>query len=475
MRWASVSRNMAQLLMEVAWVTVAGAMVAILLGAQSNPVPLWIGTGVAGAGFGLRRFLVPESAPVVSARMLMVAAGGLTLYVGIGLLPGVGLDFAWPLHLTQDWQETRHVIVGGLLMMVLWLRGTTLGQEEASILSTAHSFRIGVGVVVFGAVAHIVLPIPVGATPATFMFFAAGMAGFALTHIISMGPQESAGLSDWPKTAALTVGGIVAGSIVLAVIAEGDVGRVVASAFRLGVAALMPIVIVLAWALGMLVEGITYVFLFLASLFRENSEPVTFTPTASPDFSNVERSERGSLVPFWVLRFLSWGAVLMAISGVGYILWRSFGPRPRAGDEHEGEERERLDAEGSLGEDVAEALASLFGRFASHRRSRLQVEAGDPNDPRAVALGAYQSLLALAADRGLNRMPWQTPEEFEASLANRYPAKEVSLLTKAFTRARYGFIAPDDSEISRIRDAWATLRAPEEGESEVSDRATEDS
>ena len=90
---------------------------------------------------------------------------------------------------------------------------------------------------------------------------------------------------------------------------------------------------------------------------------------------------------------------------------------------------------------------------------------GDPNDPRAVALGAYQSLLALAADGGIKRFPWQTPEEFEKTLRVRYGPAEVGLLTRAFTRARYGFIAPDDSEATRIREAWAKLRAPTEGES----------
>jgi hypothetical protein len=463
MRWASWARDSAQLLTELAWVTVAGAMVAVLIGAQSNPVPLWIGVMVGAAGFGLRRFFVPDAAPVASAKFLMVGAGGLTLYIGISLLPGVGLDFAWPLHVTKDWQEARHVILGGILMMVLWLRGTTLGQEEASVFSMAQSFRVGVGVVVAGVVAHILLPVSIGATPATFLFFGAGMAGFALTHIVSMGPQDSSGLNDWPKTAALTVGGILVGSIVLALIAEGDVGRVIASVFRLGLAVLTPVVIVLAWALGMVVEVTTYAFLYLISFLRENSEPVTFTPT-TPNFSNVDTSESGSIVPFWILRFLSWSAVLIAISGVAYILWRSFVQRPLRDRDQEGEERERLDAEGDLGADLAEALASIIGRFGRRKGSQSGFRPMDANDPRSVALGAYQNLLVLAADRGLTRLPSQTPEEFETSLTGSYPASEVSALTRAFTRARYGFIAPTESETLRIREAWARLRAPADDE-----------
>ena len=397
----------------------------------------------------------------------MTAAGGLTLYVAIGLLPGVHLDFVWPIHLTQDWLEARHVIIGGLLMMVLWLRGTALGQEEASVFSVAQSFRTGVAVVVIGAIAHILLPVPVGATSATFLFFGAGMAGFALTHIVSMGPQESAGLSDWPKTAAITVGGIVLGSILLAIVAEGDVGRFIVSILRLGAALVTPVVIVVAWILGLLVEAIMYVVLVLLSFFRESSEPVTFTPT-TPNFSNVERSTDGSgLVPFWVLRFLSWVGVFLAISGVAYMLWKSFARRTRTGRDEEGEERERLEVEGDFGEDLAEALASLIGRFGRRRQRGAALPTGDPNDPRAVALGAYQSLLVLAADGGIKRLPWQTPEEFEKSLRVRYGPAEVGLLTRAFTRARYGFIAPDDSEATRIRDAWARLRAPTEGESET--------
>ena len=464
MGWSSTARDLSQLLMEVAWVTVAGALIAVLMGAQSNPVPLWIGIIVAALGFGLRRYFVPDAAPAASARFLMAAAGGLTLYVAIGLLPGVRLDFGWPVNLTQDWLEARHVIIGGLLLMVLWLRGTTLGQEEASVFSVTQSFRVGVAIVVIGAIAHILLPVPVGATSATFLFFGSGMAGFALTHIVSMGPQESAGLSDWPKTAAITVGGIVIGSVLLAIVAEGDVGRFFTSILRLGAILLTPVVIILAWALGLVVEAITFVLLFLLSIFREGSEPVTFTPM-TPNFSNVERSTDGSrLVPFWVLRFLSWATVLLAISGVAYILWRSFSQRSRTDGDEEGEERERLEAEGDFGEDLAEALASLMDRFG-RRRQRTALPVGDPNDPRAVALGAYQSLLVLAADGGIKRFPWQTPEEFEKTLRVRYGPAEVGLLTRAFTRARYGFIAPNDAEAMRIREAWARLRAPTEGES----------
>jgi hypothetical protein len=282
-----------------------------------------------------------------------------------------------------------------------------------------------------------------------------------------MGPQESAGLNDWPKTAAITVGGIVIGSVLLAIVAEGDVGRFVTSVLRLGATLLTPVVIVLAWVLGLVVEAITFALLSLLSFFRETSEPVTFTPT-TPNFSNVERSADGSgLVPFWVLRFLSWAAVLMAISGVAYILWRSFSQRSRTSGDDEGEERERLESEGDLGEDLAEALASLIGRFGRRRQRGTTLPVGDPNDPRAVALGAYQSLLALAADGGIERLPWQTPEEFEKTLRVRYGPAEVGLLTRAFTRARYGFIVPDDSETARIREAWARLRAPIEGEPET--------
>ncbi len=445
--------------MEVAWITVAGALVAVLIGAQSNPVPLWIAIAVAAAGFGMRRFFVPDAAPIVSARTLLLAGGGVALYVGIAVLPGVGFDFTWPLHLMQEWIDTRHVIAGGILITVLWLRGIALGQEDVSEFSVAQSFRIGVGVVVLGAIAHVLLPWPIGATAATFLFFASGMAAFALTHIVSMGPQESAGLSDWPKTAAITVGGIALGSIALAIIAEGDVGRVIASGFRLVGMALTPVVVVVAWAIGMVVEVITYVLLYATSFLRDGSEPITFTPT-TPNFANVERTEGGSgVVPFWVLRFLGWLVVLLVILTVAYLLWRSFALRLRSRRGQEGEERERLESEESLGEDLAEALASLIGRFGRRGRQQQPPRGFDPRDPRAVALGAYHALLNLAADGGIRRGQSQTPDEFQAALSVRYPASDVSILTDAFTRARYGFVVPTDAEAAAIHEAWDRLRS----------------
>ncbi|MDA1096652.1 MAG: hypothetical protein O3B84_05290, partial [Chloroflexi bacterium] len=277
----------ARLLMEVAWFTMAGTLATVLIGAQTTLVPLWLGVPVGISGYGLRRFFVPQSAPPATARLFTVGTGVAVLYVAIALLPGIDLDFAWPLRFSEDWQASRHVVVGGLLIIVLWLRGTALGQEEGSAISLSQSFRIGVSVIVVGTVAHIALPFDLGATPATYLFFGAGIAGFALAHIASMAPQESAGLRDWPRTAAITVAAIVIGSILLAVIAEGKAGEGAAFVVRMVARVITPIVILIAWAIAIVVEGLTYLFLLVASSVRGGSEPVFFTPTM-PDFSNVE-------------------------------------------------------------------------------------------------------------------------------------------------------------------------------------------
>jgi hypothetical protein len=448
--------------MEIAWLAVAGALVAALLGADGSPVPLWIALAVGFAGFVLMRFFVPEDATLGMARGFMAATGVVVLYLAVALLPGLGMDFAWPLRLGQDWQAARHVIVGGVLIGVFWWRGARLGQEDVSSYSVANSFRIGVAVVVVGAVLHVMLPVSLSATAATFLFFGAGIAAFALAHITSMAPEESAGLRDWPRMAALTVGGIVVGSVALSLAAEGDLGRVAASGFQLALRLLTPVAIVIGWGIGFIVETVTYAFLFVAAALRGDGPPATFNPTM-PNFGNVDPNDVDSgLLPWWLLRFLGWVAVLLVAAGAAYFLWKTLGTRARSRYRGTDEERERLDSEGALADDLAAALGALLGKLAPRRsRPAHSLADLDPDDPSAVALGAYRGLLVLAEEQGTAREPWETPHEFAPDLDRLFPPDDVRLLTQAFVRARYGAIPPTPDETARLRTAWNTLRQKE--------------
>ena len=456
---AAIALDAAILLMEVGWLSVAGALVTALLGAEANPVPLWVGVVVAALGFLSTRFFSPGTMPIAGARALTVGLGFLVLYLAVVLLPGVNLDLAWPLHLLDGWDTARHMVLGGLLVLAFWWSGSRVGQSDAPTQTLNLSFRIGIVVVVLGAIAHVALQdVRIGATAAVFLFFGAGIAAFALGHIISMAPQESAGLRDWPRIAALTVGGILVGSVALAFIAEGRIGAVAVGIIRLASRLFVPVVALIAWLIGLFVATVTYAILSFVSLFRKNTEPVRFNLT-QPNFSRV-RPEEGvnSLVPSWLLEVLGWTVAVLVAAGLTFVLWRSLVVRSRARTSSTDEEREQVEAE-SLGEDLAAALGSLLQRLPFRRAAPSSPFEGlDPHDPRSAALGAYYTLLASAEERGLTRQPWQTPQEFERDLAAVYPTEDVDFLTEVFQRARYGFQPPTEDEAVRLRAAMAAIQ-----------------
>ena len=462
MRWAPFALDTARLLMEVAWISVAGAIVGVLIGAQGSLIPLWLAMAVMFLGYAMTRMFIPDDVPLTMARGWMMGVGAIVIYASIVLVPGVGLDVFWPLRLSEDWLAARHVLIGGTMLGVFWWRGTRLGQERVWVYSLAQSFRIGVAVIVAGAVAHILLPVSLGATPATFLFFTAGIGAFALQHITSMAPEESAGLRDWPRTMALTVGSILAGSILVAVVAEGDIGRISADAFGVVLWVLTPFVAVIGWVLELIFQGLAFGVMWLVSLFNgDGGGQAGFALPPPPNFDNVRRPAEGSnAILFTLLRVASWIIVLLLAIGIVRFLWRAFDFRSRRRNRSEDEERERLESEGSFGDDLSAALAHLMSGMRRGRGKRRQAGDGlDQNDPRAVALGAYRGLLALAEEHGVERERWRTPGEFDEPLRDLFPENDVGLFTKAFTRARYGIIPPTEAEIAQIRATWRALQA----------------
>ena len=72
----------------------------------------------------------------------------------------------------------------------------------------------------------------------------------------------------------------------------------------------------------------------------------------------------------------------------------------------------------------------------------------------------YANLLALMAAADHPRQPAQTPYEYEPGVEALLPARqaEISALTEAFVRARYGEVEVDAQELARLQEAWERIR-----------------
>ena len=460
MRWAPLALEGSRLTMEVAWISIAAALALLMIGGGESLVPVWLGLIVAVSGYILTRWVVPADAPMAAARGIVAGGGAIVIYIGIAMLPQVGWDFSWPLWFWQDWQEGRHPIVGGVILGVFWWRGTHLGQETVWVTTLAQSFRIGVAVVVLGVVVDVLIDGYSGAPIPTFLFFGMGIASFALLHITSMDPEQSAGLRDWPRIMALTVGGIIIGSVLLAILAEGELGRVAGTVFELAGRAFLPVLAVIGWVFEVVIRAVVWAFFEVIRLFATEGEGVEFQLPSTPDYEQIfTRDEGENRLLYWLSRILGWTAVTAAVLGVGWFLWRLFsGFRGRRSQQDVDEERERLPGETTIVEDLSSAMSALAARFRRRPKHDDVTTDLDPNNPVSVALGAYRGLLALAADYGVSREGWETPQEFQPELSRLFVGQNIGVFTDSFVRARYGGIPPSGEDVGHIRAIWANIR-----------------
>jgi hypothetical protein len=105
----------------------------------------------------------------------------------------------------------------------------------------------------------------------------------------------------------------------------------------------------------------------------------------------------------------------------------------------------------------------LIWRFFFRRPAEVEDQAALENiegGPTARSIREiYRMLLKRAAGRGYAREKDETPYEFEQRLNEKTPLAEprLEVITEAYTTTRYGSIEPDESEVARIRGAWAEV------------------
>jgi hypothetical protein len=110
------------------------------------------------------------------------------------------------------------------------------------------------------------------------------------------------------------------------------------------------------------------------------------------------------------------------------------------------EARESTYQEGRLASDLGDMLSSFLGRFRGHGR---QAE-GELEPVRRL----YFEMLDVAAARGVERRPMETPLELVPRINRTISGPTPAEITRVFDDARYGALAPPEEEVRRLRDEW---------------------
>lgn len=463
MLWQKRSLEAALLMTEVAWLSVIAALLGVFFGLGGSPLPLWALLLLSGVGFLTIRALYSLAFPPVAGGVAAVVAGIAVAYLSVAVVSGGGsLDLAWPGTISRGWEAARVLVVSGVLAFVLWWSGARAGQSDTPANALARSFNFGIGVIVLGALAESFLPISLRTDVALFLFFGASLTGFALSQMSVLAPVQALHTSVWPRALGTTLGVVLGGSALLALAAGGSLGQAAQSAFGASLTLVEAVTRPIFFLFGYTAQLTIDLVRALLSLFGAGQREVEFN-LYTPDYSNAPRgSEWVDALPDWLLPLVGWTLGALVVGGIVFVLVRMLALRPRTTEREPEEERETLPGEGSLGDEFSFLIDDVLNRLRRRRPAgQLRLEL-DAKDPLSLPLGLYYVLLTLGERLGLERRPWETPQEFSTALAGRLPPEEVAALTAAFVRARYGQLPPDGEEAARLRAAWDRIWATAE-------------
>jgi len=384
--------------------------------------------------------------------------------------PWVIVALAWFTSLTLLWlnlgtlfstprrpadPSTAVQVLALLLGLLVWYRALRVPDHVGDTRSITWHFQIGLLIMVGAVLASRWAQAPM--TDLVLGYFGCGLMAVALTRIEEVAHTEPTGAAPFDRKWALTLGTtlFVAGMMTLAATRVITV-ETVRWLLRPATTLLSLALYVFVW---LATELMVQVLPLLHWLFddttleqlRESAENLRRPPLPPPQ----EQVSETPLLSPQLRDALVTGLVVGLILIVLWLVARSFRRWRVRAYATPGGVRESVDAEGSLAEDLVDYLRDQWRRLREADLRRLFRRLGT-GSVRAI----YASLLALMAAADHPRQPEQTPYEYEPDVEALLPARraEISALTEAYVRARYGEFEVDAQELAWLQEAWERIQ-----------------
>lgn len=383
------------------------------------------------------------------------------MYLVLGFASGEGLTVfrtGWVYELiTANSPILRSLAVGTVALSVSWWSGVRHGLSSSPGQHIVLTFRIGIPIVLFGAISSTFFSIDIGITTAIYSFFIAGFSGLALSQIIALNFDQHIIRSVWGRSIIISLVIIVCGSIILTFLANTGVGSIAIFIVNLFMQAIRLLLLGLAFVLGYLTE---FVVNLIAPLLSDNiNETLDRMASAINEMGQFEErtNDQGNPLP-WLPTAIRWGLGATFLLVGGFILKRLF--KRRRGIENSediNEEHELLPITGSTKSD----LASMIGKVLSKLADKTSQDKKNPaalTGPRGIAYRTYFYFLILARRTGLNRGRSETPLEFYERAIAKFPPEEIQIITEVFSNTRYGNRDPSQEELTKMKSAWSKIR-----------------
>ena len=374
-----------------------------------------------------------------------------------------GFDFAWPRFVFAEGshQLYRLAALSGLLAgVVLWWRGGSLAWKEFPVESLNFSFRLGVFCLFLAVTVDILHPARLNTFPMIFLFFAAGLGGLSIGHLLPESRQAEEKRA-WPRV----IGGVVASVLGVGLIFSFLHRDMLSVLSRPALSLLDTVVTGAFWGLiipistawNVFVESVLGIFEAAFGGLRDSESNRRLQATVAERAEAAEEAEEesGELIAF-VIQIIEWVVLAIVVTILLYLLYRFLrkllarGPKTTLG------QRDSLRPDSDLKSDVGRLLLRLIPNWVGPRRSGpgFNIPEGPPGVVDALVL--YYDMLTAAQQRGRVRHHHQTPHEYEETLESVFPKRLVARATRAFVRACYGNHPADREQIAEMS---ATLKS----------------
>jgi hypothetical protein len=358
-------------------------------------------------------------------------------------------------HPRATLDDHTHIVSGVAALCAVSVRGVVVGRAPLDFEDVLTNASVGLIVVALAAGID-----PAARWPDAFALVAFAYAVIVLfALIVYRAPEPEAPVTSWAGRWAGVLSALVAGSLLVAVVAaaiDPDAFGFLAPVGEAATAVAGPIVYVIVapffWLLTLLIRGVAWIIAWLLPVAAPTLEPDVCAPLPNGELpEGCGPSDEGAFdsePSIWsrvlgtIIATTLGGAVVIVALLVAYQAFRRFARRSEGAA---GERRHDIEPASGLGDDLAlllDALRRPFRRYGSRPR------------PATGAYRLYFEMLDRAERDGLTRSPATTPSQFAPSLDGHFHSDLPEDITRAFEEARYGEREPDAARLRALRQQW---------------------
>ena len=441
--------NLAMVIADATWLWLVAAIVGLLAG-QGEPLLPWADVfAVLLVGSFFTRFAYATGKRSRNLTLIHGAAGVLVVYVAVAAANIEGrdaIDLTWVARFFTAPRNVSEILVTVACMFAgayLWRHASAMATAPSSPRRMSASFKLGLVVIAVTLVLELANGVELGAQGAMVVFFAASLAGLAISQV----PPGSVLGAEWIRVLAATVVVTLTFGIALGFTA-GPFGR---GGLELAWTAWGYLSDTLLWGIRILLENLLHalgtlaVWLHLDGWISSSGGEAGGQPLLSW-FGNLDSNSSLTHGVSQVLQNLFLIALI-------YPLFRVFAyARRHAHHRDTGyrtERHESIKGDAAALSDFLRLVRTLFpGSTKSDEIGR--TAHGEPGVVEVI--GLYYDLLSHASLRGFTFIPAATPLERVDALKELLPAAPVAEITRRFVAACYGRECSDAPAIAALRE-----------------------